>query len=220
MKRNKNKKIVLASTIVLGIAAITSSALAAYIITGGATNGTADVQKPTGIEVENNIVDLQVGEVSGQLLFYPEATISDGIVTSDVVGKLTIELPLSIEAGSKSLIDGKTIKLTVTEKERGTLVSGNYVTVPATQEIKGSSLTDDNKDNVYEKTVTLKWGWGTTFGSENGSKDPATYCNEEITGGRMTASQAKDLLEDFQTAVAGCPGFTISIDLVDAQPGA
>lgn len=216
MKRNKNKKIVLASTIVLGIAAITSSALAAYIITGGATNGTADVNEPTEIEIKNNIVDLEVGIVSGELLFYPEEIISGKDVTSDVKGKLTIELPLSIEAGSRELMNGKNIKLTVTEKESGTLVSGNYVTVPVAQEIAGSTLTDDDSDNVYEKTATLKWGWGTAFGGD----DPATHCNDEIAGGRMSASQAKDLLQKFQTAVAGCPGFTISIDLVDAQPGA
>ena len=134
MKRNKNKKIVLASTIVLGIAAITSSALAAYIITGGATEGSADVKKPTEIDVTNNIVDLVVGEVNGELLFYPEATISGNYVTSNVKGNLTITLPLSIEAGSKNLINGKNIKLSVTEKETGTLVDAgerNYVTVPA-----------------------------------------------------------------------------------------
>ena len=219
MKRNKNKKIVLASTIVLGIAAITSSALAAYIITGGATEGTANVKKPTEIDVTNNIVDLEVGEVSGELLFYPETTISDKDVTSDVKGNLTITLSLSIEAGSKNLMNGKNIKLSVTEKEKGTLVDAgdrNYVTVPADQVIEGSSLTDDDGNNIYETTATLKWGWGTTFGS----KDPATYCNDEIAGGSMTASEANTLLQDFKTAVAGCPGFTISIDLVDAQPSA
>lgn len=219
MKRNKNKKIVLASTIVLGIAAITSSALAAYIITGGATEGTADVKKPTGIDVTNNIVDLEVGKVSGELLFYPETTISDKDVTSDEKGNLTIELPLSIEAGSKNLMSGKNIKLSVTEKETGTLVDAddrNYVTVPADQVIEGSSLTDDDGNNIYETTATLKWGWGTTFGS----KDPATYCNNEIAEGRMSASQANTLLQDFKTAVAACPGFTISIDLVDAGAGA
>ena len=216
MKRNKNKKIVLASTIVLGIAAITSSALAAYIITGGATNGTADVKKPTGIEVKNNIVDLQVAEVSGELLFYPEGIISDEVVTSDAEGNLTITLSLSVEAGSQELMNGKNIKLTVTEKEGGKLVSGNYVTVPVAQNIAGSSLTDEDSNNVYETTATLKWGWGPKFGGD----DPATHCNDEIAGGSMTASQANKLLEDFQTAVAGCPGFTISIDLVDAQPGA
>ena len=216
MKRNKNKKIVLASTIVLGIAAITSSALAAYIITGGATKGTADVQEPTEIDVKNNIVDLQVGEVSGELLFYPEAIISDKDVTSDVKGNLTITLPLSIEAGSEALINGKTIKLTVTEKGSGTLVSGNYVTVPLAQDIAGSTLTDEDSNNIYETTATLKWGWGTTFGS----KDPATYCNEQIAGGSMSASQANTLLQDFKTAVAACPGFTISINLVDAGAGA
>ena len=220
MKRNKNKKIVLASTIVLGIAAITSSALAAYIITGGATEGTADVKKPTGIEVKNNIVDLQVGDISDQLLlFYPEATISGKYVTSDAEGNLTITLPLSIEAGSKNLMNGKKIKISVTEKETGTLVAAgdrNYVTVPADQVIEGSSLTAGDGDNIYKTTATLEWGWGSTFGT----KDPATYCNEEIEGGRMSASQANKLLEDFKTAVAGCPGFTISIGLVDAQPGA
>ena len=216
MKRNKNKKIVLASTIVLGIAAITSSALAAYIITGGATEGTADVKKPTGIDVTNNIVDLKVGEVSDQLLFYPEAIISDKDVTSTEVGNLTITLPLSIEAGSKGLINGKTIKLTVTEKEGGKLVSENYVTVPDAQDIAGSSLTDEDSDNIYETTATLKWGWGAKFGGD----DPATHCNDEIAGGSMTTSQANKLLQDFKTAVAACPGFTISINLVDAGAGA
>lgn len=216
MKRNKNKKIVLASTIVLGIAAITSSALAAYIITGGATEGTADVKKPTGIDVTNNIVDLEVGEVSGELLFYPEETISDKDVTSDVKGNLTIELPLSIEAGSNALMTGKTIEFTVTEKADGTLVSGGYVTVPTAQDIAGSSLTDDDGDNIYKTTATLKWGRGAKFGGD----DPANHCNDEIAGGRMTASQANKLLEDFQTAVAACPGFTISINLVDAGAGA
>ena len=218
MKRNKNKKIVLASTIVLGIAAITSSALAAYIITGGATEGTADVKKPTEIDVTNNIVDLEVDEVSGELLFYPETTISDKDVTSDVKGNLTITLSLSIEAGSKNLMSGKNIKLSVTEKEGGTLVSGNYVTVPVAEDIAGSSLTDNDGDNIYETTATLKWGWGTAFG--NDGDDPATYCNDEIAGGRMTASEANTLLQNFKTAVAACPGFTISIDLVDAGAGA
>ena len=216
MKRNKNKKIVLASTIVLGIAAITSSALAAYIITGGTTKGTADVKKPTGIDIKNNIVDLKVGEASGELLFYPEETISGKDVTTDVTGKLTITLPLSIEARSEELINGKKIKLTVTEKQGGTLVSGGYVAVPDAQDIAGSSLTDEDSNNIYETTATLKWGWGDTFGS----KDPATYCNEKIAGGSMTASQANTLLEEFQTAVAACPGFTISINLVDAGAGA
>lgn len=215
MKRNKNKKIVLASTIVLGIAAITSSALAAYIITGGETQRSTDVKKPTEIEVTNNIVDLQVGDISDQLLlFYPEATISDEIVISDVKGKLAITLPLSIEAGSEALINSKTIKLTVTEKQGGTLVSDNYVTVPTAQDIAGSSFTDEDSNNIYETTATLKWGWGTKFGSEG--KDPATYCNEEIAGGRMTASKANTLLQDFKKAVAACPGFTISINLVVA----
>ena len=219
MKRNKNKKIVLASTIVLGIAAITSSALAAYIITGGATEGTADVKKPTGIEVTNNIVDLKVGEVSDELLFYPETTISGEDVTSNEKGNLTINLHLSIEAGSKTLMNGKNIELSVTEKATGTLVDAgdrNYVTVPADQVIKGSSLTDNDGDNTYETTATLKWGWGSTFGS----KDPATFCNEQIAGGSMTASQANTLLQDFKTAVDACPGFTISINLVDAGAGA
>ena len=218
MKRNKNKKIVLASTIVLGIAAITSSALAAYIITGGKTEGTANVKKPTGIEVTNNIVDLKVGEAIGELLFYPETTISGEDVTSNEKGNLTITLPLSIEAGSKGLISGKTIKLTVTEKQGGTLVSENYVTVPLAQDIAGSSLTDNDGDNIYETTATLKWGRGTAFGSDG--DDPATYCNDEIAGSRMTASEANTLLQDFKTAVAACPGFTISIDLVDTQPSA
>ena len=61
MKREKNKKIVLASTIVLGIAAITSSALAAYIITGGDNHYSGETN-PTDVVIDNKVTSLKCTE--------------------------------------------------------------------------------------------------------------------------------------------------------------
>ena len=103
MKRNKNKKIVLASTIVLGIAAITSSALAAYIITGGATEGTADVN-PSEVVIENKVVDLKVGAVSEELLFQPTTSVTEGAITTSGNGNLTVAIPLTVKAKDQQSI--------------------------------------------------------------------------------------------------------------------
>ena len=213
MKRNKNKKIVLVSTIVLGLTAITSSALAAYIITGGTKSDTGDVET-TPIDVDNQVVDLDVGKITDKLLLYPEETVSDKTVSSDVAGKLTINIPLSVTTANKGLIE-KGFTVSVEEKDGGTLVSSNYVKLPTTTTIDdGSFVQNSGNTSLYEYTLPLEWTWGTAFGTEG--LDPVAYYNAEIDALRMTASQAAKALTDFQTAVTSCPGFTVTIALATA----
>lgn len=201
MKRDKNKKIVLASTIVLGIAAITSSALAAYIITGGNDNYSGDIT-PSPIEIDNNVIYLSAS-IEENLIFYPEQTVSGEIVTTKTTGNLSVNLHLEIE-GAKETIDEKTFNVTVTETS-GTLVTDGYVVLPTAKEVNGTEFSyKQNEENksLYYKDVELTWTWGSKFGK----KDPATFYN-----GQGDASEAVKGLTAFKTAV-GTSKFTVAVN--------
>ena len=147
-------------------------------------------------------------------MLYPEQTVSDKTVSSDTAGKLTINIPLSVTTENKGLIK-KGFTVSVEEKDGGTLVSSNYVKLPTTTTIDDTSFVQNSGNtSLYEYTLPLKWTWGTAFGTKG--LDPVAYYNAEIDESRMTASDAAEDLIDFQTAVAACPGFTVTIALVTA----
>ena len=161
MKRNKNKKIVLASTIVLGIAAITSSALAAYIITGGATEGTANV-KPSTVEIDNKVVDLTVGTVSGTLLFEPDDPVTEGAITTDGDGNLTISIPLTVKAKEQQSIPNYNVA--VTQKGGNVTSPINYIGLPETTIVTKDNFTSGNEETGFTYNLPLTWSWGEAFG--------------------------------------------------------
>lgn len=200
MKILKNKKVVLASAIILGISAITSSALAAYIITGGtvAQDKTID---PTEISVDNQVVNLTVGNQVGELKFYPASVVESGRVTSDEAGNLTVSYELTMTADSEGKIPNITV--TVAEAESGTLVSGGYVTVPEAQTITD---TWNGSSGTFTKTLTLTWDWGDTFGNV----EPTTYFNKGGKGATTPDSEVIKTLEKFRDAVAAS-SFTVKI---------
>ena len=57
MKILKNQKFVLTAAILLGVAAVSSSAVAAYVITGGQQSGSANLD-PSDIEIVNNTANI------------------------------------------------------------------------------------------------------------------------------------------------------------------
>ena len=201
MKLFKNKKVVLASAIVLGVAAVTSSALAAYIITGG----TVEKESPVGVtevDVQNKVVDLQItGLEDVKLILQPEKPVSEGRVTTTGEGKMSLTFTLTMDAESQGLIPDITIS--VSEKVGGTLVSENYITLPDQTTLK---KTDFGTGPDFTKEVTLTWGWGSIFGNV----EPTTYFN---TGGKGVSTPDTTVVEtmtNFETATVDHPGFTIS----------
>ena len=201
MKLFKNKKVVLASAIVLGVAAVTSSALAAYIITGGTVDKESQVGV-TPVDVQNKVVDLQVtGLEDVKLILQPEKPVSKGRLTTTGEGKMSLTFTLTMDAESQDLIPNITIS--VSEKVGGTLVSGNYITLP-----EGIALTktDFGTEPDFTKEVTLTWGWGSIFGNV----EPTTYFNEDGAGASISDATVVQTMTDFETATVEHPGFTIS----------
>lgn len=207
MKLFKNKKVVLASAIVLGVAAVTSSALAAYIITGAMV----DKESPVGVtevDVVNNVVNLKVaGLDDATLVLQPEQQVSEGRVTTNNVGKMKLIFTLTMETENKELIPDITIS--VVENPEGTLVSGNYITLPTEKTLTKNDFGDGS---TFTAAVTLEWGWGSKFGNVA----PTTYFNEGGAGASIKDDKVVETMTDFETATVGHPGFTISFAKANA----
>lgn len=213
MKRNKNKKIVLASTIVLGIAAITSSALAAYIITGGNAKGEANV-KPSTVQIDNKVVDLTVGTVSGELLFQPTTPVTEGAITTSGNGNLTISVLLTVKAKDKESIPNYDV--TVTEKG-GSVTSANYIVLPGATTVTSEDFTFVNDETGFTYNLPLTWSWGSAFDRN----DPAAFYNPKIvdTEDDVDVNDALTALNKFAEAV-NATTFVVTITQVDAGAGA
>ena len=196
MKLFKNKKVVLASAIVLGVAAVTSSALAAYIITGGTVEGNKTVD-PTEVTVTNKVVNLTVGDQSEALKFMPETVISGERLITEAgdIGNLEISFLLTMDARDKEYIPD--LKVTVT-KSAGTAVEDGYVTLPNTN---GVINIDHNlfggTSGSFTYTLTLSWGWGEAFNS----KDPCEYYNKDEEGKQVPIKDVGNQMEDFRDAI-------------------
>ena len=209
MKRNKNKKIVLASTIVLGIAAITSSALAAYIITGGATKGTADVD-PSPVEIDNKVVDLKVGVVSGTLLFEPDEPVKEGAITTNGDGNLSITIPLTVKAKDKESIPNYSVAVT---QEGGNVTTAGYIVLPEETTVTKENFSTGAAETGFTYNLPLTWSWGSTFEG----KDPAAFYNSKIvdTKDDFDVNDALTALNEFAEAV-NATTFVVTITQVDA----
>ena len=213
MKRNKNKKIVLASTIVLGIAAITSSALAAYIITGGNAKGEANV-KPSTVVVDNKVVDLTVGTVNGTLLFEPDQPVKSGAITTDGDGNLTVTIPLTVKAKDQESIPD--YKVAVTQKG-GDVTASNYIVLPEATTVTSEDFTSGDAENGFTYNLSLTWSWGSAFGGI----DPAAFYNPKIGDqeGDVNVTDVLATLNEFAEAV-NATTFVVKITQVDAGAGA
>lgn len=219
MKRNKNKKIVLASTIVLGIAAITSSALAAYIITGGATKGEANV-KPSTVEIDNRVVDLTVGVVSGTLLFEPDDPVGEGAITTDGDGNRTVTIPLTVKAKDEESIPDYNVEVTqkggdVTNVNYGDVTNANFIVLPEATRVTSEDFTSGNTETGFTCNLELTWNWGSAFGET----DPAAFYNPKIEAKSVNVTDVLATLNAFAAAV-NATTFVVTITQVDAGAGA
>lgn len=196
MKLFKNKKVVLASAIVLGVAAVTSSALAAYIITGGTIEQNKTVN-PTDVTVTNKVVNLTVGDQSKELKFMPETVISGERLTTEKgdEGNLEISFLLTMDARDKEYIPD--LKVTVTQSA-GTAVGDGYVTLPPTNgviDIDHDLFVGSSGSFTY--TLTLRWAWGEAFNS----KDPCEYYNKDEEGKLVPNKDVGTEMETFRDAI-------------------
>lgn len=212
MKRNKNKKIVLASTIVLGIAAITSSALAAYIITGGKNKGEANVD-PSPVVIDNKVVDLTVGTVSEELLFQPTTAVTEGSITTSGNGNLTINIPLTVKAKDRDSIPNYEVAV---RQEGGDVTSPiNYIKLPETTTVTKDKFTSGNAETGFTYNLPLTWSWGSAFGETNPT-DPANFYNSKIEEG----TDVNDVLTALNAFAEEVNATTFVVTITQAEAGA
>lgn len=201
MKRDKNKKIVLASTIVLGIAAITSSALAAYIITGG-DNHYQTTSDPTDVLIDNRVTSLGCNSTDVELNFASTKT-STGRVQDDnmvMVGEEETELPpdfvvvldLTMDANDKGYIPALSVTVTPSKED-----TAGYLVVPTVENITSADWKGESKPFTYQ--LTLTWSWGNAFGNT----EPTKYFNEGGKGYSTPINEVKTIMEDFKEYVNG-----------------
>lgn len=212
MKRNKNKKIVLASMIVLGIAAITSSALAAYIITGGKNKGEANVD-PSPVVIDNKVVDLTVGTVSEELLFQPTTAVTEGSITTSGNGNLTINIPLTVKAKDRDSIPNYEVAV---RQEGGDVTSPiNYIKLPETTTVTKDKFTSGNAETGFTYNLPLTWSWGSAFGETNPT-DPANFYNSKIEEG----TDVNDVLTALNAFAEEVNATTFVVTITQAEAGA
>ena len=201
MKILKNQKFVLTAAILLGVAAVSSSAVAAYVITGGQQSGSANLD-PSDIEIVNNTANLEVSAKDSTLLFQPETAVSSGRLQSTGNGDLTAVITLTFDSETKEVIPALDVTI---QAKNGTddAVTKGYIVNPENVSLTYSNFT--GSEGSWTHDVTLTWEWGAEF--EN--TDPCTYYN---TGDGSATEDATMLteLEAFKTAVANTT-FTVSI---------
>ena len=201
MKILKNQKFVLTAAILLGVAAVSSSAVAAYVITGGQQSGSADLD-PSDIEIINNTANLEVNAKDSTLLFQPETAVSSGRLQSTGNGDLTAVITLTFDSDTKEVIPALDVTI---QAKNGTddAVTKGYIVNPENVSLTYNVFTGSEGSWTYD--LTLNWSWGAEFGKT----DPCTYYN---TGeGSATDDDTMDIeLEDFKTAVAATT-FTVNI---------
>ena len=201
MKILKNQKFVLTAAILLGVAAVSSSAVAAYVITGGQQSGSANLD-PSDIEIVNNTANLKVSAKDGNLLFQPLTAVSSGRLQSTGNGDLTAVITLTFDSNTQTVIPALDVTI---QAKNGTddAVTKGYIVNPENVSLTYSDFT--GSEGSWTHDLTLTWEWGDKFGNT----DPCTYYN---TGaGTATDDDTMDTeLEAFKTAVANTT-FTVSI---------
>ena len=187
----------------LGLATITGTALATYVITGGTKEDNTDEINPSDVSVVNKVVNLEVVTTESNLLFQPVKAVKTGRVQTEEDGDLTVTVKLSVTASHVDYINDVAIEYSAT----GNAVNEGYVTYPTKTNIAKSELSLNEETQKYEVNLDLNFGWGTRFGI----KDPCTYFNEGGDGFNIPLTTAEET-EDGQSVESIMNAFKESIN--------
>ena len=185
----KNKGI-LALSLALGLVAVTSSAFAAYVITGGTlTNGEAPTPE---IEVVNKVIDVTVTPTGDPLAFYPAAGTNGNLTVDEKTpGNLDLDVKLTATTNNIDNLKGKTYTVTLAlgDKTEGTASNiANFLVAPAVKEVKGETFVAvAGSENTFESTATMDpFTWGTEFDNKS-PLEWATDKTPDVIEAKLTA---------------------------------
>ncbi len=203
MKKKFNKKLLAVGAMVLGLATITGTALATYVITGGTKEGSTDAINPTDVSVVNKVVNLEVGLPDSTLLFQPLTAVNSGRLQTEEDGDLTVTVKLSVTASNVDYINDVAIAYSAT----GTAVDDGYVTYPTKTNVTKTEFKLNEGTKKYEVDLNLDFGWGTKFGGN----DPCTYFNENGAGSNIPLTTGEETVPG-QSVESIMNAFTDSIN--------
>lgn len=213
MKKKFNKKLLAVGAMVLGLATITGTALATYVITGGTKEDSTGEINPSDVSVLNKVVNLEVEETDSTLLFQPLTAVNSGRLQTQENGDLTVTVKLSVTASNVDYINDVAIEYSAT----GTAVSEGYVTYPTKTNVATSEFKFNEETKKYEVNLSLDFGWGTKFGGN----DPCAYFNENGAGSSIplttveeseSGQSVESIMNAFKDSINGT-AFTITFTM-------
>ncbi len=197
----------------LGLATITGTALATYVITGGTKNKELTTGKPTEVLIENKVLNLEASFKGGlnTLSFEPTDADTEGRVTSTGGGNMTLTLVLKVVVENLDYL--KSIKITTAVNQTTTDIE-TYVNTPDILTLSPESnskwadgVWTEQAEGEFIKEVTLEWTWNeTTFDGVA----PCLYYDG--AGSSVEIDDVVTTMDAFKTAVANVSSYTINIE--------
>ncbi len=190
--KSKLSKIILGASISFGVVSVVTVASAAFVVTGGKTDGSVTPSLNVG-EVTDKRLSMTVELSSGDQTLKLDAKSGDNSGSwqwdSKNAEDLTVAVNITV-TGDPDLWTGITVEAT------GGLITGEYITLATTSIDKGSpSNTGAGAiNNLNDQTITFNWG------NKFGGLNPTEYFDGSSWSGDINA--AKSLLSSMSSAAA------------------
>lgn len=202
--KSKLSKIILGASISFGVVSVVTVASAAFVVTGGNTDGSFDASVSVGTVTDKRLtmevtltdsaisLDAKSGDNSGNWQW-------DGTNSED----LTVTASITVN-GDPTLWTGVDITAT------GNLISGEYLAFTKVTVPQGSHADQTGPDASITLTQKLTVAWGDLFGGQN----PTDYFDGSSWSSEI--DDAKNLLSSMSSVAAAGDALTFNFTLIEA----
>lgn len=203
--KSKLSKIILGASISFGVVSVVTVASAAFVVTGGKTDGSVTPSVDVG-EVTDKRLSMTVELSSSDQTLKLDAKSGDNSGSWQWDSKNSEDLTVAVNitvTGDPDLWTGITVEAT------GGLITGEYITLATTKINKGSpSNTGAGAvNNLNDQTITFNWG------NKFGGLNPTEYFDGSSWSSDINA--AKGLLSSMSSVAAADP-LTLTFTLTPA----
>lgn len=203
--KSKLSKIILGASISFGVVSVVTVASAAFVVTGGKTDGSVTPSVDVGEVTDKRLsMTVKLSESNKTLKLDAKSGDNSGSWQWDSVNveDLTVAVDITV-TGDPDLWTGITVEAT------GGLITGEYITLETTTISKGSpSNTGAGAvNNLANQTITFNWG------DKFEGLNPTEYFDGSSWSSDINA--AKDLLSSMSSVAAADP-LTLTFTLTPA----
>ena len=224
MTKTSKRKLIVTSALVLGAVATVGATFGAITLSGGTHSVNHDGITVGTVEVHNQYVNLESELTEKNIVLDGYETLADndagvGIADGDEQNDRTISLSVKV-TGDPSLWDNVSITL-AWDGDHATAANKFFV-LPTTKLEKTTDLTlkegTTGAGTVYSGTVdiTIDWAAPYTSGIVN-YINTKTVLTGEPGAGKISLTQASDLLDDFKAINGATLTATVVVNLASAD---